>query len=150
MKKLFIYLLSAIALTGCHKTMRPIHFNHLVLPSTPNYALAAYAGFPTPSHFVVKTYPIPQKELAEKLIDTLKDMPRIQSVKEDNKNYEYTFIQRTKFIRFPDWIDVKVYSIDDHTSTFVMLSRSQYGYSDFGVNKKRIQNFLQTFNSDAF
>ena len=74
-------------------------------------------------------------------------MPRIQSIKEDNQHYEYTFIQKTKFFRFPDWIDIKVYSIDDHTSTFVMLSRSQYGHSDFGVNKKRIEHFLKNFNT---
>lgn len=144
--KIFIYiipLIFLIALVGCNKTMQPINFNNLILPNTPNYALAAYKGYPYPADFTVRTYEKSQKELAEQLVQTLKKMPRTECIKEDNQNYEYTFIQKTMFFRFPDWIDIKVYAIDDHSSTFVMLSRSQYGHSDFGTNKKRIKYFLK-------
>ncbi|MEM6678041.1 MAG: DUF1499 domain-containing protein [Pseudomonadota bacterium] len=52
-----------------------------------------------------------------------------------------TYVQRSALIGFPDY--VSVVRIDSTPPSIAIWSRSRYGYSDMGVNKARIDAWLQ-------
>lgn len=54
-----------------------------------------------------------------------------------------TFVQRTPLVKYPDYISVRAVSVGEGQSALVILSRSRFGKSDMGVNKARIDSWLQ-------
>lgn len=52
-----------------------------------------------------------------------------------------TYVQRSSLLGFPDYITVKAVEVDGGAA-LVIYSRSRYGRSDLGVNKKRIDGWL--------
>jgi uncharacterized protein (DUF1499 family) len=53
-----------------------------------------------------------------------------------------TFVQRTKLMQYPDYISVKAVDVEGGSALFIN-SRSRFGYSDGGLNKKRILSWLK-------
>lgn len=53
-----------------------------------------------------------------------------------------TYVQRTKLVQFPDYISVKAVEVEGGAALHI-YSRSRFGYSDRGVNKKRILSWLK-------
>nr|CAG4717760.1 unnamed protein product [Naegleria fowleri] len=58
----------------------------------------------------------------------------------------FTFLQRTKFQEYPDYITIQLLSVRSmhrltSQSTFAAFSISKYGYSDWGANKERLLNW---------
>ena len=53
-----------------------------------------------------------------------------------------TYVQRTKLVQFPDYISVKAVEVDGGAALHI-YSRSRFGYSDRGVNKKRVLSWLE-------
>jgi len=51
-------------------------------------------------------------------------------------------VQRSLIFRFPDTITVQVFPQTEGGSTLAIYSRSNYGRSDLGVNKARVQRWL--------
>ncbi len=58
-----------------------------------------------------------------------------------------TYVQRTMILGFPDYISVKAIPVEGG-SALIIWSRSRYGTSDFGVNKKRIDGWLTQMGDD--
>ncbi len=58
-----------------------------------------------------------------------------------------TYVQRTGIFGFPDYISVKAVSIGEGRSALVIWSRSRYGYSDMGVNRDRVTEWLRKVRS---
>ncbi len=58
-----------------------------------------------------------------------------------------TYVQRTPTLRMPDYISVKFIDFEDGGSTLALYSRSRYGYGDMGVNKARVDLWLQSLSS---
>lgn len=58
-----------------------------------------------------------------------------------------TYVQRTPVMRMPDYISVKFLDFEEGDSTLAIYSRSRYGYGDMGVNKARIDMWLQSLSS---
>jgi uncharacterized protein (DUF1499 family) len=52
------------------------------------------------------------------------------------------YIQRSERLGFPDTIVVRFIDRPEGQSTLAIYSRSQFGESDFGVNKARIERWL--------
>jgi uncharacterized protein (DUF1499 family) len=52
-----------------------------------------------------------------------------------------TYVQRSAFFAFPDYISVRFIDTDAG-STLAVFSRSRFGQSDLGVNKKRVTRWL--------
>ena len=73
------------------------------------------------------------------LIDAQRD---VELVAEDRKSRRLTYIQRTPVLRFPDVITVEFVPLDDGRSSLAIDSRSRYGKSDFGVNRRRVTEWL--------
>jgi uncharacterized protein (DUF1499 family) len=53
-----------------------------------------------------------------------------------------TYIQRSRLLRFPDYVTVRTVDLGDGTSGIAVWSRSRYGYSDLGVNRRRVEMLL--------
>ncbi len=53
-----------------------------------------------------------------------------------------TFVQRTRLIQYPDYISVKAVEVEGGSALHI-YSRSRFGYSDGGLNKKRILSWLE-------
>ena len=49
-----------------------------------------------------------------------------------------TYIVRSKVMGFPDFISLRVIEAGDHLTQVDVFSRSRFGYSDLGVNEKRV------------
>lgn len=52
-----------------------------------------------------------------------------------------TYVQRSLVIGFPDYITVEAMQTDDGAALAVW-SRARYGYSDWGVNRERVEAWL--------
>lgn len=52
------------------------------------------------------------------------------------------YVVRSKLFRFPDRISVEFVPLGENSSSLAILSRSKYGYSDAGVNEKRVTKLL--------
>jgi uncharacterized protein (DUF1499 family) len=52
------------------------------------------------------------------------------------------YVQRSRVLRFPDTINVKVAALPGGGSTVLIYSRSQLGRSDLGVNRARIERWI--------
>jgi uncharacterized protein (DUF1499 family) len=55
---------------------------------------------------------------------------------------QYNFVQRTPTMRYPDLITVRFFEHSQGQTGLAVYSRSVYGRSDFGVNQKRIDSWL--------
>jgi uncharacterized protein (DUF1499 family) len=53
-----------------------------------------------------------------------------------------TYVQRSRYMRFPDYVTVRTVDLGDGTSGIAVWSRARYGYSDLGVNRLRVEKLL--------
>jgi uncharacterized protein (DUF1499 family) len=59
------------------------------------------------------------------------------------------FLVRTRLMRYPDTIVAEVIEQGPSRSTLALYSRSQIGRSDFGVNRRRIERWLERIGALA-
>lgn len=59
------------------------------------------------------------------------------------------YIQRTRWLRFPDTVAVRYFPRGEGRSTLALYSRSQLGQNDLGVNRARIQRWLDKLAREA-
>ncbi|NDI35544.1 DUF1499 domain-containing protein [Chengkuizengella sediminis] len=85
-------------------------------------------------------YTISNEKAMEKMKKVIKEMPRTNIVSEDNIYLHVTFT--TKLFRFVD--DVEFY-LDEHEKVIHYRSASRTGYSDMGVNRKRMIEISKRF-----
>ena len=55
-----------------------------------------------------------------------------------------TYVQRTKWLRMPDYISVKFLDLPNGNSTIAIFSRSRFGQGDLGVNEARVRLWLES------
>ncbi len=79
-------------------------------------------------------------QLRERWREVVAVQPRVELLAEGGEQFDY--VQRSARFRFPDIITVRFISVSPSQSTLAVYSRSVYGKSDFGVNRKRIEAWL--------
>ena len=124
-----------------------VDFQTLTLGERPNQYLVCPAGYcAQPAHAVAPVYDVPASALAERWLDMVARQPRTERVGGDLAALQYDFVQRSWLFRFPDTITVRFIALgvyhDAAQSTLAIYSRSHYGYSDLGVNRSRIDDWL--------
>lgn len=89
-------------------------------------------------------FDVSSKNLFDRIDTFVLSEPRIKRLKKTQGDHEalITYEQRSRFIGFPDYITFKITSVGTDQSRLEILSRSHYGVSDFGVNQRRIQNWI--------
>jgi len=100
------------------------------------------------AHMVSPTFDLSVEELRERWMTMIASQPRVETRKADDEAMQYEFIQRTKFMRFPDIITVRFIPLEERCSTLAVYSRSRYGRRDFGVNKHRVRAWLEALTLD--
>jgi uncharacterized protein (DUF1499 family) len=88
-------------------------------------------------------YDIPANKVHQKLLKVVKNMPRTKVVKE-KANYIHAEC-RTRFLRFVDDLE---FLFDDNDDVIHVRSASRVGYSDLGVNRKRVEQLRRDFDSE--
>jgi uncharacterized protein (DUF1499 family) len=120
----------------------PIDTAGIVRPASPNTALAAPQGFTPPSDIITPPYPLPADRLFTMLQDAISSQPRTYQAAVYPDRLQAQYVARSAVFNFPDLIVVQVTKITSDSSTLIVYSRSVYGHSDLGVNRKRVSAWL--------
>jgi uncharacterized protein (DUF1499 family) len=128
----------------------PIDFASLTRPATPNTALAAPAGFsPTPD-IVTHPYKLAAPALLAAMQRVAAAEPRTYPQATFADRLQADYVVRSAVFNFPDLVTVQTAPVttDPASSTLIIWSRSVYGHSDLGVNRKRVAAWIATLDSD--
>ncbi|WP_137176425.1 DUF1499 domain-containing protein [Roseomonas sp. AR75] len=122
----------------------PIDFDSLRLPSSPNAALACPPGATAERHEAAPLLPV-SLDAAWRALRNLGDgMERVWRMAEWPDRYQAQWVARSRIANFPDLINGEVRAMPGGTGLF-LYSRSLLGYSDFGVNARRIADWRGAF-----
>ncbi len=116
----------------------PMDMAHIQRPSTPNTALAGPAGFSPAPDITTRHYDVVPDRLYAAIRRVAQTQPRtyLQVAYDDRLQAHY--VARSAVFNFPDLIAVQV----NPDATLILWSRSAYGRSDLGVNRKRLTTWL--------
>jgi len=92
-------------------------------------------------------YTAPAAVMAKAFDDYVITQPNVVRLAGGVEEGWLTYVQRTPVMRMPDYISVKFIDFEDGGSTLAIYSRSRYGYGDMGVNKARVELWLQSLSS---
>lgn len=68
--------------------------------------------------------------------------PRVERLAVDEETLTERWVQRSRVMRFPDTVNVRFVDLGEGRSTLALYSRSQLGSDDMGVNRARIERWL--------
>lgn len=119
-------------------------FATLSLRDQPNEYLMLPSGFVSIAivHSRSPVFDIPPPALEDVALRIIRSQPRVREIAADTERRQYAFIQRTAWLRFPDTITVRIVEINGARSSLAIYSRSKFGHSDFGANRRRIEAWL--------
>ena len=116
-------------------------------PDTPNTALSAPAGFlPTPD-IATPLSRVPPARLYAAVRALALGQARVFVAAEYPAAWQIHFVARSAMFNFPDLVTAQVGEAGPGNSTLVLYSRSVYGYGDFGVNRQRLQAWLDALQT---
>lgn len=73
----------------------------------------------------------------------MSDLPRMKALVVNRSDGFYaTYVQRSMVFGFPDIITVQITPRSESGTSIVLFSKSKFGYSDIGVNRKRVKSLL--------
>ena len=128
----------------------PVTFETLKRRSSPNDSLACPPGICTAKSDVAPpVFAVSAPELERAFAKVIASEPLVEEVASDDGGLTQRYVQRTKIMRFPDTIVVRFIDLGDGRSTIALYSRSQLGESDFGVNRARIERWLDKLSKEA-
>lgn len=115
---------------------------HIERPSSPNTALAAPEGFSPAPDIVTPRYQVPAARMVSLIKDVAEAQPRTYQAALYPDQLQVHYVARSAWLNFPDLITVTVRPDGSGASTVILYSRSVYGESDFGVNRRRVEAWL--------
>ena len=121
--------------------MSPI--TELSRSNRPNNYLLAPVGYckHAETNGEAPVYDCAASDLRLRFLGMLKSQPRVETISDEAN--ALTLTQTSMVWRFVDDIFVDFIDLPDGRSTFAVYSRSRVGYSDMGVNAKRIKKWLE-------
>jgi len=125
-------------------TYSPIEFETLQRHANPNqYLLCPPNLCMAKPDATSPVYDVPHVVLQQAWLALMAEQPGVVQVGISTDASQYDFIQRSQWVHFPDIITVRLIALPTGQSTLAIYSRSHYGYSDLGVNRKRIERWLK-------
>lgn len=95
-------------------------------------------------------FDLPRQALFHKATAYLKDTLGGEELWRDDANQKVVYCVRTKRMRYPDMIYIQAVEGAAQDQSFLQAySHSVVGYSDLGVNAKRLSALLQALQTDA-
>lgn len=116
-------------------------------PKSPNSALAAPRGFTPAPDLVLAPYPVPASQLAAALDEVASHRPRTYPLSRDAATGTMQWVARSAVLNFPDRVIAEISPSGETTSNLVLYSQSLYGYSDFGVNRARLADWVTALDA---
>lgn len=123
-----------------------IDFKALKRPTTPNFYLSCPKGLCKAPDAISPTFKCSVESLKSKW----------QAIAKENhltlileKGGSTRFYALSKLFHFPDLIDVTVYPLTEDSATLAIYSHALFGYSDFGVNKRRVLTLLRELQNEC-
>lgn len=121
----------------------PVAFRTLHRRSWPNDALVCPSWLCTAVPDVAASlYALPSDALRARLASLILGNPDAVQVAEADGEHGDRFVIRTRWLRFPDTVDVLVLPQPEGRSTLAIYSRSLVGIGDGGTNRGRIRRWL--------
>jgi uncharacterized protein (DUF1499 family) len=121
-------------------------FAKLTRPSSPNQWLFAPAQ-QRGADEQAPVWPVSPQRLAEAWLATLEQAPRTRVLAVSDDRLQIEAEQRSALFRFVDRISFRAVSQDEGHATFFAYSRSQVGYWDMGVNRRRLRHWVDEVRS---
>ncbi len=146
MKLVGSFLVLFMMLSGCFFSVRFDQSTDLILDNksnAPNDALACPLNFcQGRANYTVPIFQLSKAVLAVRVQEIIKSEPRTTLIHSNPNLDQLIFVQRSRLFGFPDTIWVQFVDLRSESS-LIIYSRSNYGYWDFGVNRKRIKSWLK-------
>ncbi len=128
----------------------PVDWPSLRRPSSPNTYLMAPPGFTSAAaDATAPSFNMPIETLMQRWDAMIARQPRVAKKAKTDDGLQIDYVQRTLFMRFPDWITVRFIPAGRDRATLAIYSRSVYGYSDLGVNKARVQSWVAGLQDES-
>ena len=153
-----LFLAALVALIGRDGTLsltlgkvehETISFESLVPGPHPNRYLACPADYcAAKPDRVSPAFDVPAVALRDRWMEMITAQPRVTAVGADPPDLQFDFVQRSKYLSFPDTITVRFIARGEGQSSLAIYSRSHYGYDDFGVNRRRVDAWLSALKTD--
>ncbi len=128
-------------------TPKPMDIARIVRPSTPNTALAAPAGFNPPPDVATPVYAVEAGRLFALVQDVAAGQPRTYPAATFPDRLQADYVARSAVFNFPDLIMVQAIRTGPDSSSLILYSRSVYGHSDLGANRKRLDAWLAALSA---
>jgi uncharacterized protein (DUF1499 family) len=124
--------------------VRAVDFERLKLKPSPNQHLVCPPDFcAADANAESPISQEPLESLKARWFKLMQRQPRTELVLSDPDKQQFTYRVKTALIHFPDDVTVRFIPLDDKRSTLAIYSRSHYGYSDLGENRRRIEDWLR-------
>lgn len=124
----------------------PIDFPALVLPASPNTSLAAPPGGHPQAQVTVPPLPLDAATAWPVLLRIAAGFPRTTLVKAWPERRQAQWVERSALANFPDVIVAELAPLAGGAG-LTLYSRSLLGWSDFGVNRRRVERWLAAFEA---
>ena len=159
MQRMAIYLVIAIILVIGAFYLRAVTASHdpaewhidpltVMRPTSPNtYYVAPQSMVEDRVDLEAPVYTVPAEIMANAFNDYVLTQPNTLLVDGSVGALWLTYVQRTPVLKMPDYITVKFIDLEGGKSTIAIYSRSRFGYGDMGVNKARVDLWLQSLSS---
>ena len=122
---------------------QPVDFATLQLKSSPNQYLVCPEGFcAAQAHTTAPTFSVPVSELQTALLEVVAAQPSTEIIASNSAERQFDIETLTPLMGYPDTVTVRFIEGPERSSTLAIYSRSHYGHSDIGANKKRIDSWL--------
>jgi uncharacterized protein (DUF1499 family) len=123
-------------------TPPPMDIAQIVWPATPNTALAAPQDFKPPPDIATPSYQLQPDRLFALVQEVGTHQPRTWQAAVYPDRLQAHYVARSAVFNFPDLIMVQVTKTTPDKSGLIVYSRSIYGHSDLGVNRKRLETWI--------
>ncbi len=128
----------------------PVEFETLERRTSPNDALACPPDVcKAMSDVTPPVYMVNAHDLRLAFEKAISPEQRLVAVDSDDAGMTDRYVQRSKLMGFPDTIVVRFFDRSGGRSTIALYSRSQLGKGDMGVNRARIERWLNNLDTYA-
>lgn len=128
-----------------------LEFDALRRPSSPNHWLVAPMDTDASLHpdAAAPGFQLPAERLAKAWVGVVEQAPRARILGISDDGLQVEAEQRSAWFGFVDKVSFRAVTLDQESSTFFAYSRSQTGYWDFGVNRKRLSGWVEALQKIA-
>lgn len=106
-----------------------------------DFLIAPEGTTAAPPDVIAQTRPVSPRDLLFQFDAIARNATRTQVVGGSVEDGWITYVQRSALFGFPDYVSVRAVPVGEEAG-LIIWSRSRFGYSDMGVNRARVEDWL--------